>query len=153
MKKLLCVSLLLLMLISPALAAPQLSDSLFEAAKQAAECLVTGDYEALTRMPFSGDAPGADEWAAFAASFSTRDYAQRDYAVGYWLDDSWRIAVPLRAPENADVEVLLLASDDGFSFSGYRYARWGQVEQEYVSSAHVVWNSEFVPAAPRLFAD
>ena len=153
MKKLLCVSLLLLMLISPALAAPQLSDSLFEAAKQAAECLVTGDYEALTRMPFSGDAPGADEWAAFAASFSTRDYAQRDYAVGYWLDDSWRIAVPLRAPERADVEVLLLTSEDGFSFSGYRYSNWGQVEQAYAGSDHVVWNEEYVGGSAQLYGD
>lgn len=153
MKRLICVFLLMLVAISHALAAPQLSDSLFSAAKQAAQCLVTGDYDALTRMPFSGAAPDAGEWAAFAASFSTRDYAQQEYAVGYWSGDSWNIAVPLRAPERADVEVLLLTSEDGFSFSGYRYSNWGQVEQAYAGSDHVVWNGEYVPAAPQLFAD
>ena len=153
MKRMLCTLLLLMLLTSPALAAPQLSDSLFASAKQAAQCLVTGDYDALIRMPFSGEAPDANEWAAFAASFTTGGYAQQEYAVGYWVNESWRVAVPLRAPESADVEVLLLTSDDGYTFSGYRCALWGQVEQEYALSEHVVWNSEYVPAAPRLFAD
>lgn len=153
MKKTLCGMLILLLLLSPALAAPQLSDSLFVAAKQAAQCLMTGDYDRLTTLPFSGDAPDADEWASFAANYRTDGYAQQDYAVGYWLNESWRVAVPLRDPDSPDVEVLLLNSDDGYSFSGYRYAVWGQVAQECAASEHVVWSAEYVPAAPQVFAD
>ena len=153
MKKTLCGMLILLLLLSPALAAPQLSDSLFVAAKQAAQCLMTGDYDRLTTLPFSGDAPDADEWASFAANYRTDGYAQQDYAVGYWLNESWRIAVPLRDPDSPDVEVLLLNSDDGYSFSGYRYADWGQVAQECAMSEHVVWSAEYVPAAPQVYAD
>ena len=153
MKKTICAMLILLLLLSPALAAPQLSDSLFVAAKQAAQCLMTGDYDRLTTLPFSGDAPDADEWASFAANYRTAGYAQQDYAVGYWLNESWRVAVPLRDPDSPDVEVLLLNSDDGYSFSGYRYADWGQVEREYANSDHVAWSSEYVSAMPQIYAD
>ena len=153
MKKILCLALTMLLALSPALAAPQLSDSLFVAAKQAAQCLMTGDFDRLTTLPFSGDAPDADEWASFAANYRTDGYAQQDYAVGYWLNESWRVAVPLRDPDAPDVEVLLLTSDDGYAFSGYRYADWGQVAQECAASDHVVWSAEYLPAAPQLFAD
>ena len=153
MKKLFCLALTMLLALAPALAAPQLSDSLFAAAKQAAQCLMTGDFDRLTSLPFSGDAPDADEWASFAANYRTAGFAQQDYAVGYWLNDSWRVAVPLRDPDSPDVEVLLLTSDDGYAFSGYRYADWGQVAQECAASAHVVWSAEYLPAAPQVFAD
>lgn len=154
MKKLICLALALLMTLAPALAAPQLSDSLFTAAKRAAEWLVTGDYDALaTQTPFSGAAPDAGEWQRFAANFRTSGHAQQQYAVGYWTDGGWCVAVPLSEPDRADVEVLLLTSEDGYAFSGYRYLTWGQVEREYAASEHVVWNSEYLPAAPRLYAD
>ncbi|MGX8708434.1 MAG: sigma factor-like helix-turn-helix DNA-binding protein [Bacteroidales bacterium] len=138
MKKMFCLALAALLMLSPALAAPQLSDSLFVAAKQAAQCLMTGDYDRLTTLPFSGDAPDADEWASFAANYRTEGYAQQDYAVGYWLNESWRVAVPLRDPDSPDVEVLLLDSEDGYAFSGYRYADWGQVAQECAISRSYV---------------
>ena len=153
MKRWICLVLALLCAVAPALAAPQLSDSLFAAAKQAAECLVAGDYDRLAQMPFSGAAPGPGEWASFAANYSPVGHAQQQYAVGYWINEGWRVAVPMTAPDSPDVQVLLLTSEDGYAFSGYRYADWGQVEQEYAQSEHVVWNAEYVPFAPQLFAD
>lgn len=154
MKKLLSLLLVLLLTVLPALAAPQLSDSLFTAAKQAAAWLLAGDFDALSsRMPFSGAAPDAGEWASFAANYHTAGPAQQQYAVGYWLNGSWRVAVPLQAPDTAQVEVLLLTSEDGYAFSGYRYANWGQVAQECAAGEHVVWNAEYVPAAPWVVAD
>lgn len=154
MRKLIPLLLALMLALSPALAAPQLSDSLFAAAKQAAEWLVTGRYDRLAdAMPFSGAAPDADEWASFAANYAAYGHAQQDYAVAYWINGGWRVAVPMLTPDDGDVEVLLLTSEDGYSFSGYRYAAWSQVESEYAVSDHVVWNDEYVPFAPRLFAD
>lgn len=153
MKRMICIALAIMLLAVPALAAPQLSDSLFAAAKQAAAYLVAGDYARLAQLPFSGSAPDVNEWASFAANYAAADYAQQEYAVGYWLNDRWQVAVPLRAPDSPNVEVLLLTSEDGYAFSGYRYASWGQVEQEYAIGEHVVWNAEYVPAAPQLFAD
>lgn len=154
MKKMICLVLAMLLAIAPGLAAPQLSDSLFAAAKQAAECLMAGDFDRLAgAMPFSGASPDADEWASFAANYRTSGHAQQEYAVAYWINGSWRVAVPLSEPDAADVEVLLLSSEDGFTFSGYRYANWGQVAREYADSAHVVWHSEYLPAAPKVIAD
>ena len=154
MKKLTLIVLALWLAVSSALAAPQLSDSLFSVAKQAAECLMTGDFDRLAgAMPFSGGAPSADEWASFAGNYHGPGHAQQKYAVGYWTGGSWRIAVPIETPDDPDVETLLLTSDDGVTFSGYRYADWGHVEREYADSDHVVWNSEYVPAAPQVFAD
>lgn len=154
MKKTICLVLIALITLCAAQAAPQLSDSLFAAAKQAALCLTTGDYDRLTdSMPFSGTAPDADEWASFAANYSAAGVAQQDYAVAYWSNGGWRVAVPMETPDSSDVEVLLLTSEDGYTFSGYRYASWGQVEREYAGSDHVLWNREYVPGAPQVFAD
>lgn len=153
MKKMLLFVLALLMALTPALAAPQLSDSLFSVAKRAAEKLMTGDYDDLAGLPFSGDAPSADEWASFAGNYHSSGHAQQKYAVGYWTGDSWRIAVPIETPDSPDVEVLLLSSDDGCTFSGYRYADWGRVVREYAGSDHVVWNGEYIPATPKVYAD
>jgi len=154
MKKLLMILLAVMLAALPAHAAPQLSDRLFSVAKRAAECLMAGDFDRLAEdMPFSGEAPGAEEWASFAGNYSGAGHAQQKYAVGYWTGGGWRIAVPIETPDSPDVEVLLLNSDDGATFSGYRYAEWGQVEREYEASDHVVWSSEYVPAAPQVFAD
>ena len=154
MKKMFCLALAALLMLSPALAAPQLSDSLFAAAKQAAEWLLTGNYDMLVeRLPFSGAAPDAGEWASFAANYAASAPAQQDYAVAYWINDGWRVAVPMSVPDSPGVEVLLLTSEDGYSFNGYRYDHWGQVALEYAQSDHVVWNDEYLPAVPQLFAD
>ena len=156
MKRIICLALALLLFALPASAAgaPQLSGRLIPAAKQGAVCLASGEYERLvTLLPFSGTAPGADEWAGFARSYSTRGRAQTDYAVAYWTGDSWRIAVPLETPDNGGVEVLMLMSADGTTFSGYRYATWSQVELELHASDHVTWDREYVGGEPQVFVD
>ena len=155
MKKMLCMALAILLIGSAALAAvPQLSGSLFSAAKQAVVYLASGEYERLvTLLPFSGDAPGAAEWERFSRNYSNKGGIQSDYAVAYWKDGGWRIAVPLQVPDRGSVEVLLLLSRDGATLSGYKYGTWSQVEADYAGSDHVVWNREYVGASPQVYAD
>ena len=78
------------------------------------------------------------------------------------LPDIWGIdqRYPLLAINPWDKEYqrvflggLTCDSEDGYAFSGYRYADWGQVAQECAASAHVIWSAEYVPAAPQVFAD
>ena len=67
MKKWICIVLAILLIGTSALAAPQLSDSLFSSAKQAVGYLASGEYERLvTLLPFSDVAPSASEWESFA---------------------------------------------------------------------------------------
>ena len=134
--------------------APQLSNSLFGSAKQAVGCLASGEYERLvTLLPFSDVAPSASEWKSFARNYSNLSNPQSDYAVAYWTGSVWKLAVPIQEPSGDSVEVLLLTSEDGSAFSGYRYATWGQVVSEYSGSDRVTWNQEYVGASPQVFAD
>ncbi|MBQ8109108.1 MAG: hypothetical protein IJ124_02950 [Clostridia bacterium] len=155
MKKMMCLVLALLIAGTAALAdAPQLSDSLFSSAKQAVGYLASGEYERLvTLLPFSDVAPSASEWESFAANFSNLNGVQSDYAVAYWTGTYWVVAVPLQAPENGSVEALVLGSEDGSSFIGYRYATWSQVESGYSTSDRVLWNIEYVGGTPTVIAD
>ena len=155
MKKLICLTLALLMLGAVALAdAPQLSDSLFSSAKQAVSYLASGEYERLvTLLPFSDVAPSAAEWESFAGNYSNLGSIQSSYAVGFWAGGVWVVAVPMQVPDNGSVEVLALSSEDGVSFNGYRYATWSQVESAYATSSHVVWNDEYVGGTPTVIAD
>ncbi len=155
MKKTICVLLALLLIGTVALAdAPRLSDDLFSAAKQAVGYLASGEYERLvTLLPFSDVAPSAAEWERFAANFSTLSGAQKDYAVGFWTGDIWVVAVPVQAPTDGSVEVLVLSSEDGSTFNGYRYATWQQVESACGQSTHVLWKDEYVGGTATVVAD
>ena len=154
-KRMICLALILLLVGATAFAAaPQLSDTLFQYAKQAVVYLSSGEYERLvTLLPFSDVAPSASEWERFAGNFASLSGAQYDYAVGYWTGTGWNIAVPLQAPEAGSVETLVLNSDDGSTFCGYRYATWSQVEAEYTVSEHVIWNKEYVSGAAMVVTD
>ena len=154
MKKFLCLVLALMMIGSAAFAVPQLSDSLFSSAKQAVSYLASGEFERLvTLLPFSDVAPSAAEWERFAGNFSTLSDVQTDYAVAFWTGSVWVLAVPVHVPDSGNVETLVLGSEDGSSFIGYRYASWSRIESEYASSNHVIWNKEYVPSAPTIVAD
>ena len=157
MKKTMTVvtALALLLIGATALAAaPQLDDGLFLSARKAMGCLSSAEYErVVTLLPFSDVAPSAAEWERFAGNFSTLDNAQTDYAVAYWTGSLWKLAVPAQNPDSGDVEVLVLSSEDGSSFTGYRYATWDQVETDLGSSDHVTWNKEYVGSAPVVVAD
>ncbi len=155
MKKMLCVTLALLLIGAAALAdVPQLSSSLFSSAKQAVGYLASGEYERLvTLLPFSDVAPSADEWKSFAGNYSDFSNIQSDYAVAFYSGGIWVVAVPLQVPESGSVEVLALSSEDGSTFNGYRYATWSQVEKAYSQSSHVQWNDEYVGGTPTVVAD
>ena len=154
MKKMICLALALLLVGSAALAVPQISNSLFSSAKQALGYLASGEYERLvTLLPFSGVSPSAAEWQSFAGNFSDLSNVQSDYAVAYWTGSVWVLAVPVHAPDSGNVEALVLGSEDGSSFIGYRYATWSRIESEYTASDHVGWNQEYLGGAPTVVAD
>ncbi len=154
MKKWICAVLALMLIGATALAAPQLSDSLFSSAKQAVGYLASGEYERLvTLLPFSDVAPSASEWESFAANYSSLSGVQSDYAVAFYTGSVWVVAVPVQVPDSGSVEVLALSSDDGVSFNGYRYATWSQVESACQQSDHVIWNEEYVGGTPTVVAD
>lgn len=134
---------------------PSISDGLFSSAKEALSLLSYGEYARVSEtLPFSGGAPSEDEWAKFAESFSTLDSGtvQREVSVAYWQGSSWCLAVPVSEPTSDSVEALVLITGDGQSFSGYRYANWGEVRSGYESSDYVEWNEEYVAGTPVIVA-
>lgn len=156
MKRMICALLVLLLVGAPVAHAgvPQLSGRLIPAAKQAAVCMASGDYAGMAAaLPFAGTGPDASEWKKFANSYSFSGRAQTEYAVAFWSGDSWAVAVPLQVPDSGGVEVLVLLSRDGAGFSGYRHATWSQVDAGIHASDHVIWDREYVSAAPQVFAD
>lgn len=156
MKKIICLIMIICLLCPFAFAdgAPNLSGALLGSAKQAVAYLASGEYERLVNsLPFSGVSPSASEWQSFAGNFSNLSNTQKDYAVGYWTGACWNVAVPVQVPDNGNVEVLVLTSNDGSAFSGYRYTVWSKVQSEYSASAHVVWNKEYMGNSPVLFVD
>ena len=153
-RKTLCIMLVLLLIGSTAFAVPQLSGHLFDCAKQAMYVLSSGEYERLvTLLPYSGDATSAAEWERFAGNFSDLSHVQTEYAVAYWTGSAWVLAVPAHVPDSADVETLVLGSEDGSTIIGYGYRTWGRIEKEYTASDYVIWNEEYVSQAPTIVAD
>jgi len=163
MKRHIAILLTVLMLFMSAAACaegavPQVSANLFLSAKQALVYLASGEYERLvTLLPFSGVAPGASEWQGFAEgnfmTLSGETPVQTEYSVAYWTGIDWKLAVPVYAPDNGNVEALVLTTSDGMTFSGYRYCKWSEVMPEYEAAAYVTWNKEYVGAAPMISVD
>ena len=144
---LLIIALLLFCTAGALAEVPSLSEGLFKAAKSALTSLASGEYDkVVTTLPFSDISPSADEWRSFAqGSFSSLTGAspQTKYAVAYWTGRIWKLAVPVAEPANSGVEALVLASEDGRTFTGYACASWGSVQKEFESSAYVSWNKEY----------
>ncbi len=126
---------------------PRLSEGMFKYAKNTLACLGSGDYDKIvTAVPFSDVSPSADEWAGLAEGAFTSlsgSTPQKKYAVAYWTGEAWKIAVPVVEPSSADVEALVLFSEDGKTFSGYSCANWDKVEKEYRKAEYVQWNEEY----------
>ena len=146
----LCAAVLLMMQASALAEVPQFSNSLFADGKNALVYLASGEYERLvTLLPFSDVAPGASEWESFAGNFTTLgNGVQTDYAVAYWNESDWKLAIPVSEPSDDSVEALVLISSDGSTLSGYRYATWGTVRSEYESASYTIWNQEYVSGTP-----
>lgn len=154
MKKLICLLLIACLLVPAALAdnAPKLDDKLFDYAKKALVCLSSGEYERLvSNLPFSDVSPSASEWQNFAGNYQDLTDPQSEYAVAYWRGTCWNVAVPVQTPDNDDVEVLVLTSYDGTSFSGYRYSDWASIQSEYADSEHICWNKEYFDSEAMVF--
>lgn len=152
----LCAIMLLAVSLSALAEVPQFSNSLFASGKDALVYLASGEYERLvTLLPFSGDAPSASEWQNFAeGNFSTLGGdVQTDYSVAYWTGSCWKLAVPVTVPDSGSVEALVLTSDDGSSFSGYRYSTWSDVQSGYEASSYVSWSREYVSVSPYIDGD
>ena len=117
---------------------PKLGENMFKYAKNTLACLATGAYDKIvTSVPFSDLSPSADEWRDFAEGsfehlFGTTP--QKEYAVAFWTGRCWEIAVPLTEPNSDAVEALILATEDGRTFSGYAYATWDEVREDYHES-------------------
>jgi len=140
---------------------PQFSGTLFSAGKQAVVYLASGEYERLvTLLPFSDIAPSATEWQNFAegnyltitSEFLPED-VQTEYSVAYWTGTDWLLAVPITIPETEDAEALVLSSADGLTFTGYRYALWTEIKEEYEQATYVTWNKEYIEAMPVITVD
>lgn len=159
MKRYISIALVVLLLSFAVTAhadAPQISGKLFSSAKQALVYLSSGEYERLvTLLPFSDVSPSAAEWQSFAeGNFSTlHNGVQTEYAVAYWNGSCWKVAVPVSAPNDGNVEAFVLTSADGKSFSGYRYSTWSNVRGEYESASYVTWNKEYVGSEPMIVVD
>jgi len=128
---------------------PQIRADLFLYAKQAVVHLVAGEYERLiTLLPFSDVSPSASEWQSFVeGNFTTMpEIAQNQYSVAYWTGNVWKLAVPVSEPADDTVEALVLTSPDGSNFSGYGYALWGEIKNEYLFAPYVTWNMEYLGA-------
>lgn len=149
MKKIIsCILIAALICTAAALAeVPKLSENMFKYAKKALASLADGAYDKLvTSLPFSDVSPSSDEWAELAeGAFTTLSGSepQNVYAVAYWMGSAWKIAVPVSDPDSAEVEALVLLTEDGKSFSGYGYTTWGKVRKEYQNADYVQWNEEY----------
>lgn len=154
MKKIFCLLLITILIVPAALAdsAPKLDSNLFAYTKNALICLASGEYEKLvSSLPFSDVSPSASEWQSFAGNFNELIDPQSEYSVAYWNGLCWNIAVPVKEPSDDSVEVFILTSFDGMSFSGYRYDVWASVNSEYARSEHISWNKEYSESAPMVF--
>ena len=149
MKKIIsCILIAALMCTAAAFAeVPKLNENMFKYAKNALLALADGAYDKLvTSLPFSDISPSGNEWAELAeGAFTTLSGSepQNLYAVAYWMGTAWKIAVPVSEPVSADVEVLVLVSEDGKSFTGYSCTTWGKVKKEYQAADYVQWNEEY----------
>ena len=152
----LAVCLIFSSLAAQAVSVSDISDSMFLNAKKAIYLLATEDYESIVEiLPFSGEGPSAEEWASFAGNFTSLspDLVQTDISVAYWTGSNWNLAVPVSVPSNGNVEALILISDDGHNFTGYRYSTWSNVSSGYQASDYVVWNKEYVSGNMVIEAD
>ena len=114
-----------------------------------------GEYARVSEaLPFSGGAPSAEEWQMFAESFSTLDSGtvQREVSVAYGRVPAGIWPCRSRSRTRDSVEALMLRSDDGATFSGYKYATWGEVKSGYAASDYVEWNEEYVAGTPVIIA-
>lgn len=140
-----CLCLALLPVFAAAEEFPGFNANLIDDAKSVLKKFDAGDYSGASDILGCAD---ASELEKFVTGNFTQfgSGVQTTYAVAYCASSgSWKVAVPLSEPSSEDVETLVLITDDtGSSFTGYRYATWGSVTQDYAACDYVLWNREYV---------
>ena len=161
-KRLLACALLVALALLPAVSladgySGSLPEDLFTRAKEALSLMSYGEYKsAVETLSLNGANPTANDLRFFAeASFTTLgDGVQKDVAVACLTDDyGWLIAVPLCAPDAADVETFVLHSSDGQTLDGYTAASWSFIDGLLSRSSEVIWWQKYVPGKKVVVAD
>ncbi len=131
---------------------PSIDDRMFKDAKQVLVYFDAGDYDSAAALVGFAD---AKELRKFVEGNFTSigSGVQSKVSVAYWTGSAWELAVPVAEPNGSDVEVMILVTSDGESFSGYSYSTWGDVEEEYATCDYVVWNEEYIPSMPQIVED
>lgn len=155
-RKMLCFGLAaaLLLCSAAALAAPSLSDKLFDKAKNAVSLISYGEYEKAV------DTLGLDMSASELEEFVSNDLSdifyvsvQKDVSVGYYTGKRWIVAVPIEEPYDDGVLALALSSSDGKGFDAYRAMSWGDVMSGVSQSDDVTWNVAYDQGSPFIVPD
>lgn len=160
MRKWICLLLVAALLGAPTLALAKeakINTKLFTAAKQALTLLSYGETKkALKKLGLSTGEEAVARLSAFAEDNLTDLMyvsVQTEVAVCYKVEAGYRFAVPLEAPEDRDVQVFVLKSKDGQSFSGYTSTTWGELQRELADSESVTWKDAYDPSASVFIAD
>ena len=134
-----------------------LPEDLFTRAKEALSLMSYGEYQsAVDTLALKGASATADDLRFFAEfSFSTlHDGVQKTVAVACLSDDyGWLIAVPLCAPDAADVETFVVHSGDGQTLDGYTAASWSFIDDLLGRSREVIWWQKYTPGKKVVVAD
>jgi len=123
---------------------PILDEVLFDSAKQTLLYFSAGDYESAAALVEIADADELEDFVT--GNFTGLDEdVQTFVSVAFWRYNAWFIAVPLHDPIDGEIETIAFRSDDGITFSGYRYCTWAEIEEEYNQCDYVIWNEEYIP--------
>lgn len=146
MKKFCVLLLALALLVSCVLSASaqELSDTMFENAKEAVSLISYGEFgkaiKKLNSSAFSMDESDLKSYIkANCRSIFDRS-VQRDVAVAWYDGSVWALAVPFEAPDDDAVGALVFYSSDGAAFDDMAYMNWGDVVSAYTSGSDVHWN-------------
>ncbi len=128
--------------------------------KEALWLLAQGDMEpALEKLAFVFEVESGlteETFQEFAASLTmlSAEAVQVDTAL-CWIDELgvWHLGIPLAEPISWDVEVLVLDSRDLSIYCGYSLSNWGALEETALFAPYALWNMEYLPDAPLLWAD
>lgn len=131
---------------------PSIDEGMFGDAKQALAYFDAGDFDSAAALVECADAQELQNFVE--GNFQAIGAGvQSKVSVAYWTGSVWELAVPVAEPDEENVEVLILLTSDGKSFSGYSYATWGDVKAEYETCDYVVWNEEYISDALRIIED
>ncbi len=158
MRRFIAALLLAALLLAPACALAQsLNENMFSSAKEALSLISYGEYKkALKKLGLSSSKEDVQLLSDFVSeNLTSAQYAtvQQEVSVGYKLGNHWKICVPVEEPSYRGVEVLVVLSKDGETFTGYKSMLWGDVKDELAEAESVTWNKAYDPGEPVIVVD